>query len=80
MVCSWTGGPFKPDFGLSGAVKSRTGPDRKTEGDDFLTTPHNEHRVVWATPPLLLLTVFVSGLIPARRAAKVEPMVALRCD
>jgi ABC-type antimicrobial peptide transport system permease subunit len=29
---------------------------------------------------LLLLTVFVSGLVPARRAAAVEPMQALRSE
>jgi len=29
---------------------------------------------------LLLLTVFVSGLLPARRAATIEPMQALRAE
>ena len=35
------GGPFKPGFGLSGFRGSCRNPN----------TPHNEHRVVWATRP-----------------------------
>jgi len=29
---------------------------------------------------LLLLTVFVAGLAPARRAARIQPMTALRSE
>jgi ABC-type lipoprotein release transport system permease subunit len=28
----------------------------------------------------LILTAVAAGLLPARRAARVEPMAALRCD
>jgi ABC-type lipoprotein release transport system permease subunit len=33
-----------------------------------------------AAAALLLLTVFASGLLPARRAASIEPMQALRSE
>ena len=34
----------------------------------------------FAAAVLLLLTIFVSGLVPARRAAAVDPMQALRSE
>jgi ABC-type lipoprotein release transport system permease subunit len=34
----------------------------------------------FAAAGLLLLTVFASGLAPARRAASIEPMQALRTE
>jgi predicted permease len=45
----------------------------------FQTTPNDP--VTFAAMAFLLCTVaFVAGYIPARRAAKIEPMEALRCE
>jgi ABC-type antimicrobial peptide transport system permease subunit len=37
-------------------------------------------RVFLATAGVVFTTTLVSGLIPARRASRVDPMVALRAD
>jgi len=45
----------------------------------YQTSPHDPLALV-ATVALLAGVALVACLIPARRAAKVDPMVALRCE
>jgi ABC-type antimicrobial peptide transport system permease subunit len=45
----------------------------------FGLSPHDVPTLVAATL-LLAATAGLAGYVPARRASKVDPMVALRCD
>jgi ABC-type antimicrobial peptide transport system permease subunit len=49
------------------------------EAQLFGLSPHDASIILWSTAAIIAVTI-IAGLQPARRAAKVDPMVALRCE
>jgi hypothetical protein len=79
---------FPPDpliqlrYGLQVAVRLRPGVSdfHGTPGQASAAAELHALASYCAAAVLLLITVFFSGLVPARRAASVEPMQALRIE
>jgi hypothetical protein len=78
----WPGqDPLGRRFRTRGGVRDRAQPRSRAARGSLLNGVSPFDALTYAAVPALLATVaLVASALPARRAARVDPIVALRCD